>query len=294
MSVYLMLFALVVFYGCAKPAAEVNGEKISMKTYKTVLNEKVKQHSTPETSVEEDKLKDSVVQQLIGEMLLLQAAKENNVTLTDSEFNDRYNSILERFGKDNFFEQLKVKDISIEEYKSRLRDRLIIEQYILSLIPADSIEEKDIKDYYKNSSKPIIFAEKVMVRMIQVQTAENAEEMINEMKEKKLSFDEMADILNKEKRVVVSEYGWIEPAFFSEEISSALKSLKKGTYGGPYKAREGYYLLRVKDRKKEKPKTYDEAKEEIRITLLNQKRQGMLAHLIEERKKKATIKIYVN
>lgn len=294
LSVYLMLFAMMVFYGCAKPAAEVNGEKISMQTYKTVLNEKVRQHAMPDTSVEESKLRDSVVQQLIGEKLLLQAARENNIELTDTEFNERYNSILDRFGKDNFFQQLKEKNVSVEEYKSRLRDRLITERYILSLVPDDSIEEIDIKDYYKNSPKPLLFREKVMVRMIQVQAAESAEDILKEMKEKKLSFDEMADILNKEKRAVVSDYGWIEPAFFSEEISTALKLLKKGTYGGPYKAREGYYLLRVKDQQKEKPKTYEEAKEEIRMTLLNQKRQGMLAHLIEERKKKSTIKIFIN
>jgi foldase protein PrsA len=291
--VYLMLIATMAFYGCAKPAADVNGEEISMRMYKAVLKEKVKQHSTPETIVEEDKLNDSVIQQLIGEKLLLQAAHENEIMLTDSEFNESYNNIINMFGKEKFHKQLKDKDISIEDYKSRLRNRLIIERYIVSLVPEDSITEQDVKDYYTNSPKPLINAEKVMVRMIEARTKEKAEEILKEMKDKKLSFDEMADILNEEKRATVSAYGWVQPSFFSDDISSALKSLKKGMHGGPYKAREGYYLLRVKDRQKERPKKFGEAKEEIRTTLLNQKRQSMMAHLIDERKKNATIKIYV-
>lgn len=294
-SVYLlMVVVLLVMYGCAKPAAEVNGEKISMKTYKMVLDEKIKQHSVQDADIGEDKLKNSVIQQLIGEKLLLQAAKGNNVIISDQEIDERYKSFLEAIGKDEFQKQLKEKGLSEIEYKSILKEKITIDRYIDSLIPGDSIKEDEIKEFYKTSSKPFINPEKVEVKLVQTRMENVAEEIINDMKAKKISFDDITGDYKKEGEVVVSDYGWIEPAFFSKEIANALRTLKKGEYGGPYKAREGFYLLKVRNRKAETPKTYDEAKNEIRIILLNQKRQAMVAHLIEERKKKASVKIYIN
>jgi len=148
---YFMLVAFLFVYGCAKPAAEVNGEKISFKTYKMVINEKIKQHSMPDADIGEDKLKDSVIQQLIGEKLMLQAARENNIVVSDKEVDEKYKGLLDTFGGDEFSKQLKNKGISENEYKSRLKERLTLDRYIASLIPDDSIKEDEIKEFYKSN-----------------------------------------------------------------------------------------------------------------------------------------------
>jgi parvulin-like peptidyl-prolyl isomerase len=170
---------------------------------------------------------------------------------------------------------------------------MIIVKYIDSLIPKESITEQEMMEFYKKSPKMFINHKKVLVRIMQTATKEEADEILKEMKEKKMSFDEMADRFAKEKGGAVTDYGWTETSFFSPEIANALLSLQKGSYGGPYKGRDGYFILRVKDRKDETPMTYNEAKDKIKSVLSNQRRQAAVAHLIAEAKKNASIKVYI-
>ena len=289
-----MFFMLVVFYGCSKPAAEVNGEQISRNIYNAVLQEKMNQHSLQGMEVKESQLKNAVIEQLVGEKLMVQAARENNIEVTDKELNDEYNAIITRVGKEKFEIQLKEKGISGDQYKTRLRERIMVQRYLVSLVPDDSIEEDEMKELYNKNPKMFINPEKIMVRLIQTQTEEQARAIIKDIEGTDSDFDTVADKLKEKGEAIVSDYGWVDAMFFSKEISDAMKNMKVGTYGGPYKGKDGYYMFRVKDREKETFKIFEESKDEIRALLLSQKRQATLAHLVDERKKKAQIKININ
>ncbi|UCG77691.1 MAG: SurA N-terminal domain-containing protein [Nitrospirota bacterium] len=291
---YVAIFTALIMSGCAKPAAEVNGEAISKKRFERVLNDRSSQHTMPDAKVDTSKLKDAVIQQLIGEKLLLQAARDNNIVVTDDDLNGKFDDIVKMFGEDRFKAQLSERDMTLDEYKQELRERMTIDMYMENLVPGDSIDEKDIKEFYKNSPRPFIMNERVNVRLIQLQDKAKAESIISEIVDAgKAGFDKVADRVKEQKRATVTDYGWVNPDFFSGEIQKALKELKTGGYGGPFASKDSFYLLRVKDREKERPKTFEEAKDEIRALILNEKRQGMYVHLIEERKKKADIKIHV-
>jgi parvulin-like peptidyl-prolyl isomerase len=207
--------------------------------------------------------------------------------------NKEIDRIRTSIGSDAFERQLKEKGMTFHDYHDRIKDQMIIVKYIDSLIPKESITEQEMMEFYKKSPKMFINHKKVLVRIMQTATKEEADEILKEMKEKKMSFDEMADRFAKEKAGAVTDYGWTETSFFSPEIANALLSLQKGSYGGPYKGRDGYFILRVKDRKDETPMTYNEAKDKIKSVLSNQRRQAAVAHLIAEAKKNASIKVYI-
>ncbi len=114
------------------------------------------------------------------------------------------------------------------------------------------------------------------------------------MKDEGLDFDAMGEKLKAENRAVVSDYGWARPDFFKGAIADALKELKEGEYGGPYKGKDGFYLLRVKQREPESVLPYEEAKDQIKALLISQKRQAMMAHYIEEKRKKSDIKKFID
>lgn len=295
---YLGMFfiVLLVSYGCAKPAAEVNGDRITLKAFKAALAENMQQHAVPGKDVKESQLKDAVIQQLIGEKLLLQAAKEKNIAVSPEEVNAEYERMITAVSKEEFNKRLRDKGMSQEEFKAKLKDQLTVRKLVDSLVPPDSVAEKEMKEFYKETPKMFIRQKQVMVRLIQTGTEDAARKIMADMKEKKLDFDAVAEKLRKEgsKDVVVTDYGWTESTFYSPEIAEALQNLKKGSYGGPYKGKDGFYLLRVKDKKEESPMTFDEAKDQIRAMLLNQKRQSAVAHLISERKKNAVIKINIS
>lgn len=290
--VVTLFFVLAWSYGCEKPVAEVNGEKISKKSYEIVLNESKRQHSAAGNTVTGDALRDSVIQQLIGETLLLQSAKADNITVSDKELQEEFMKIESAAGKENMTEQLKKKGITVQDFKDRLRRQMVLRKYINSLVPEDSVSEDEMKDFYKQTPKMFINPKQVNVRLIETSDENQANSIMKELKKKEVSFDKLADRLQKEQKATVTSYGWTDPSFYSESIREGMNSLAKGSYGGPYKGKGSFYIVRVKDRKKESPKTYEEAKEDIKQLLLGQRRNATFMHLIEEKKKQA--KIIVN
>ncbi len=292
--VILFLLGLSGISCSKKPAAIVNGEEISLKEFNQKLKQRMESHKVQGADIAESKLKDAVLDEIIGNRLLLQGAREKNINVADKEIDEEIASIKKRLGEDRFNETLKKLGLSQEEHRKQVRERLTINKFIESLVSDDSIKEEDIKKYYKESPTPMMKPERVYVKLIQVPTREEGEKIIKEMKEEGLDFDALGEKLKKENRAVVSDYGWARPDFFRGAIADALRELKEGEYGGPYKGAEGFYLLKVKKREPERVMTYEEAKDQIRQLLLSRKRQAMIAHYISEKRKKAEIKKFIN
>ncbi len=301
----VLLFVISVllvfsFVSCSKkteqkgPAAVVNGEEISMKDFQTRLKQRLEFHRKTAERVDEKKIRESVIQAMIAEKLLIAAAKDNGIEVTDEEVQKAIDNFVKAQGKDRLDSYLKKWNISEDKFKEQVRTQLMINRLIKKLVPDDSITEKEMKEYFKNSKKPLMKPERVEVKLIQVMTKEEADRIKEEL-DKKKDFDKIGEELKKNnKGAVVSNYGWIEPRLFSGEIGDALKNMKEGEVGGPFKGKEGYYFLKLRKREKERPMSYEEAKEQIKRILLNQRRQAMRAHLVEERRKKAKIIINVS
>jgi hypothetical protein len=58
--------------GCSKPPISVNGKEIDRKTYEFRLNERVEAHKQMKLGVDMSRIKQAVIQELIGETLILE------------------------------------------------------------------------------------------------------------------------------------------------------------------------------------------------------------------------------
>ncbi len=290
---YLAVLVLLgLALGCAKPVAEVNGQKITKKEYEEALAWRISEHKARGAEFDPKALQQAVLEELVAEKLLLQEAEERGITVSSQEVQEELKRIRDLMGEEAFQRDLRQRGVSIEGFKKRIRKTLVINKLLRQFVPEDSITEEELRKFYKDSPTPFVKPERVEVRFIQTNTQEQAEAILKEMRQRGLSFDQMAEKLKEEKRAVVSDYGWTQPEFFSPEIQEALRTLKKGRYGGPYKAKVGYYLLKVRDRTPKGIKSFEEAREEIKATLLAQRRQTLLSHLVQEKRKKALVKFY--
>ncbi len=299
----MLVFAMVVmvlFVGaCSKKrdvAAVVNGEVITMKDFQRQLEQRKAAHAVEQASYDEKAMKEAVINEMIGRRLLVQAAREKGITVTEEEVNKAFEDMVKRIGgQDRLKEAMKKWDLTEEKIKNNLRESLMIDKYIAELVPEDSIKEEDMKKFYKESPKPFVEPDQVYVRLVQTNSEEKAKEILKKWKDSGKDFDKFAEGLQNDKDVLVTNYGWASVDAFGGVFGQALKELKPGEVGGPYKGTKGgYYIIRVKKRKQGKPIPYEKAKDQIKQILLMQNRQAMRTHLIEERKKKADIKIYVD
>ena len=288
--VLLLAVFLVFSVGCQKkPAAVVNGAEISQKTLKWHLNERIKGHEARGTVINEPALRDAVLDQLISDKLISQSATKKGITVSNEDVNAEMDRIRQRMGQEAFTKSLRESSLSVDAFRDIVRENLVVREFGLSLADEEGIPDEEIKEFYKTSPTPFLVPESVHLRFIQTTTEEQAEEIVKELKEGKSGFDALADRHSEEKQATVSDYSWANPDFFRSEIAQALKEIKEGEYGGPYRATKGYYIFRVKAREHERAKSLDEASAEIKAMLINKKRQEILTHWITEMRKTARI-----
>lgn len=295
-KIFVIAFFIVsLFYigGCSKPVATVNDKKIDRKTFDMHLKEKIQEHKQRNVKPNIERLKEAVIQELIAEQLILEAAETEGIKVSEEELNQQIEAMRNNRGEDAFNKALKDKGITLNTFKERTREKMIMSRFINRLVGEDDITEEEITEYYKNSPRPFIKSGRVLMKLIEITTEDAAQAVVKEMKKDKIDFDDMAKKLADENRAIVSGYGWVNPDFFSPSIADAVKNLKIGTYGGPYKGQKSYFLIRIKEREKESIAKFDEVKENIKNILLGQKRQAALAHLVARKKRLAKIEINI-
>jgi len=74
-----------------------------------------------------------------------------------------------------------------------------------------------------------------------------------------------------------------------------MKTAKIDQVYGPYKGKDNsYYLFKIKKREASKVLSFEEAKPQIKAMMLQQRRQELMAHLVDVNRKKAKIKYNIN
>lgn len=290
----ILVFSIVILVflsGCSKPPIIVNGKEINEKTYEFRLNERVEAHKQMKLGVDMSRIKQAVIQELIGETLILEEAAGRDIQVSDEELDKQITSMRKSAGKEEFDSRLKERGIAFDQFKTMTKEKMIISKFINTLVNEDAVQEHEIREYYSNSPKPFIKPIRVFMRLVEFPNEEAALAALDIMKNNKISFDQMADELREEKKAFSTDYGWVNPAVFSRSISSAIKGLDVGTHGGPYMGKNSYFLIRVKDREKETVARFEEVKDDINTLLLQQKRQAAIAHWVADRKKMAKIEI---
>jgi parvulin-like peptidyl-prolyl isomerase len=247
-------------------------------------------HDGTGASVGPDALRTSVLEQLISEVLLLQGAADAGVTVTEGELAAELERIKKRSGEERFRKYLDSSSLTEEEYTTRLWKKMMRDRFIDTMIFSGQIPEEEIKDFYKDSPMPFMTSEMVELRIMEFESQEEAEAAIKEMRSiEKNGFDKVARRLSSDDRIFVSQYGETNPSFYPGEVGSAMKELGEGEFGGPYKGKEGFFLVRVRKRIPERPKTFVEARQEIKAMLLDRRRTAAVIHWVANKKNSSTI-----
>lgn len=273
-----------------KPAAVVNGHSITEEELQRGMASKSTVHTGTDASVSSEAMRSSVLEQLISDELLLQGAREAGVAVSDDELNAELQRIRARGGEEAFREYLRENSISEEEYTRRLRENVMKRRFAEDFIPADEISEEEIREFYSESPMPFMEPELVEIRIVELDTQEAAEAAISEMRSLgKGGFDKVAEKLRDDTASFVSEYGETNPNFYPGEVGQAMKELPAGQYGGPYKGKEGFFLVRVSKRTAERPRTFEEAGPEIKAMLQERRKSAAIIHWIAEKRNSSTI-----
>jgi len=101
---------------------------------------------------DEKKLRDIALERMINECILLQEAKREKITVSSQEVEKVLSDIKGDLSDEVFQEMLEKEDLSLEEFKERIKRRLLRERLIAQKLremdDKVKIEKEEIRDFY--------------------------------------------------------------------------------------------------------------------------------------------------
>jgi len=304
---FLILSSLLLF-GCDdmvksdhKPAdtdvvATVNGENLTVKQiHKGILTRKKQFRVGKNKELKPEEmlyLKTESLNELILDILLQQEAKSNKVTVSPDELDQELAMIKSGYQEGDFAKTLELQKISLPEWEKSFKNNLLIKKLINQVVNSKvKIEDSQLLEYFEENEKEFLKGQKIRASHIMLETEEEAQKILKQLKAKKRKFADLA----KEHSLGPEgtnggDLGYIEPGKMPPELDSVFK-LKVNQISNIIRTPYGSHIFKVTEKVKARKMSFDESKENIRAKLLLQRQNSEFAIWIKQVKKKAVIEI---
>jgi len=249
-----------------------------------------------------ERAKAGMLDTMITDMLLLQMAKKRQFNVGEEVKN-----YIERLKRENnietdaqFQQALLQQGIPYDQFLRQVEEN-ILRQLIVSqeVDRSISVDETEGVNYYKLNQAEFVEPEEFKLRGIYLSTqdrsAEEIESRKTEISEKVNSgadfaalASELGDSPLKDNQ---GDLGFIKKGELDKTLEEAVTKLKPGEITPWIGAKNGWYLLKLEEKKESRQKPYDEVKKEIWEKLFAQKRAKKLDEFLKALKAKNYIKI---
>lgn len=235
--------------------------------------------------------KKNILNQLIDYELIYQQAQKEKVKISNDEINLEINKIKDNFpSPEEFDETLKANDTTLSQLKEDIKRQLMMNKVLEETRSQVSINDEDLLEYYNENKESLFEPEQIHARHILVETEEEANNLLLQLKEGLTDFSELA----KEKSIGPSAPSGGDLGFFArgqmvKEFEDAAFSLEPGKISDVVPTQFGYHIIKCEERKDEYSPTFEEAKEGISNTLRSQRENEAISALVSKLREEAVI-----
>lgn len=270
-SLAVALFPLFLLIACAKSSAPavvavVDGEVIDANAFSAALSERLDDYGA-------DVLKDAqglkvvkktVLDGLIQERVLLQAAKAKGVALTPEEEKAVDDGIRAAYGPGELEKILKQKNLSLEEWRQRQIHKRLIDKLIQKDVTADiQPSDEEVADYYKKNKPLFRLPDRIRCRHIVASKRDKAEK-IRSLLEKGENFASIAQKYSESPdRENGGDLGYLARGEYPEIFEKACFSLGTGQTSDVVSSEYGFHIFRVTDKQPSRQQTLPEVASDI-------------------------------
>jgi parvulin-like peptidyl-prolyl isomerase len=294
-------------------AAVVNGEIITYEEVRTsaklALDTLKEQYSGKELEDRVRAVLTGRLNQLIEKKLLLCEAKR---AMTKEEIRkEQVDKDLDRVVKDLIDQagsllQLKKllasKGESLEQAKERRREELLIEEVLRrNVLPYVAVSPREIRDYYRThvdgfSQKKQVKFRQILIRFSEYETKEQARKVADGLLEKLRAGVSFETLAQEQSRDPYAKQGglWANGEFVSKgtvlkEMDDVIFSLPAKQVSPVVESSQGYHILLVEEIKPDRVVPFDEAQEQIRRGLAEERWSRRYTEYLAELRAKAYI-----
>ena len=303
--------------GCSNKAsnsdivAKVNDQNITLEDFQSTLGlykqslESMYGTAIWDTEVEEgvkykDKFKDIMLQQMIDIDAVCQQAKKDGLAPSKEEVDKSFDNLKKNIDADEEYKKkLKELGISDEFLRKQQEQDLIIQKYKENFDKNVKISDEEIKKYYDEHKKDY-YKDEVKASHILISTVDKNGNPLSDAKKKEAK-KKAEEVLKKAKSGVefselAKEYsddpgsaanggdlGYFTKGQMVKPFEDAAFSLKPGEISGLVESDYGYHIIKVYDRIDEQ-QPLDKVKDEIKKTLTDNKYMESIEAITKEAK----------
>lgn len=290
--------------------AQVNGKDIRKDTIMPALVknvERYKERGMELTPQQQKTAAKKLLDEEINRSLLLTKAKALGVQVSGQEVEEQVKKVKSSFKNEQLFlQQLKMRNLTLEEYKEKLREDLLMDKVLeKELAEQIQISESQIQDYFEKNKDKLSQPEqrKASVILIKVdpksgsagelKARQKLEDILSKLKEGK-SFEEMARQYSEDSLASRGgDLGWFtaDSHMYAPFRERAFK-MKKGEVSEIFRTPHGLQILTVTDVQEGHKASLENSREIVRKKLVEQELKKRTRPYLESLKKEAKVKVY--
>jgi foldase protein PrsA len=284
--------------GCGpKPAAVVNGEKIPASQVDAQIAQMKSQH--PEIFVGakgqelEKQFRSRIIDNLVTNILVLQAAKTNGVKVTEAEIDAKLVSMAKGFQtKEKFIAAMASSGSTLQELRDRIRTQLITQKMVDKVISKVAPTDAQARDYYRINRET--FDAPPLYHVLAIKLGKGrfalAKQLIAKIKAG-ADFGQVsvANTVDSAIQTRSGDLGAISIDKVPNDIQVAAKKAPIGDVYGPVVTADAVWIVKVLSRTPAKKGSYASAKAQIYQILQQQLQVKAFNDWLDALKKKANV-----
>ena len=248
------------------------------------------------------KLSSQVLDEMVSEELIVQAANDAKIEVDSSEVQAALDEIKQQNNLDDagLAQALASQGYTIQNYRMDLRRQLLRLRAVNQLVsPKVQVTDDDVRSRYAELQRRSSSVSAVYLSHILIQLPEHpTEQQIAAAKEKAAkaiervnggeSFAEVAKTASDDTNV---ELGWFQRGSINADWETVVFAMAKGETRGPVTGPQGLHVFHVSDVQSAALKPFDEMKEQLQRELRRRELDKQTAVWLEDLRKKAYIDI---
>jgi parvulin-like peptidyl-prolyl isomerase len=286
--------------------AVVNDDVITLSQYKEQYDSTIQQMRAAFQGVEYEKqlamLKKEMLNMMITDLLLMQQAKEKNLNV-----GEQLKAAVENIKKENNIASdddlkrgLRQQGMDYDQWLRQLEDNMLKQGVIYSEVDRSIVlDDSEIVGYYKLHPQEFTEPEEYKIRAVYLSTEGKAPAALEEMKKEiggKVKAGEPFNGLAKEysdgpAKESEGDLGTFKKGELDKNLEQAVSRLKTGETSGWVETKNGWYLLKLEEKKDSRLMTFEEVKKNVEERLYTQKKEKKLEEYLKGLREKSYVKI---
>lgn len=254
----------------------------------------------------EEKQRRRVLDELVGQKLVLQEAGRRKLSVAVEEVDDHIQRILSQqsWTKQQLDAYLTAQGLSLSEFRRQVREQLLRQRVVRSAVGARiRITERELQDFYKEriteaTANYELEAAHLLLALPADAGADEeaaARRQAEELLRRARAGEDFAALAKQYSTGPGADsggtLGTVRKGDLDPVLEEALFALDEGEVGGPVRTRFGYHVVRAIRRKALPAPAFEAVEASLRRELTDRRLADELGRWIEELKKKAFIEI---